>query len=235
MPIEFSRLYLREILIRYKNSTKREKSRILDEFCRVNSYNRKHAIRILRGTVHVRTKRPGPGSKYNRSDVVRALKELWELMNNMCSKKMKVAFIDWLPFYECKEEIKVLLLQMSSSTIDRLLKVYRKPLRGLSTTKKSYFKNKIPIKLIEGIVTIPGYVEGDTVSHCGLSAAGEFVSSLTITDLASGWTDNRALWTKKADKVRDAVKDIEDHLPFSLIGLATDNVLSSSMKLLLIL
>lgn len=224
MPIEFSRAYLSEISSRYKNSTRKEKSKILDEFCTVNNYNRKHAIRILNGVVRPRVRKPGPASKYNRSDVLKALKELWQLMNEMCSKKMKVAFVDWLPFYECSDEVQVLLLQISSSTIDRLLRPYRKPLmKGISTTKKSYFKNKIPIKLLDEEIRIPGYVEGDTVAHCGVSAGGEFASSLTITDLCSGWTENRAMLTKKAEKVTEKLKDIEDRLPFTLIGLATDN------------
>lgn len=224
MPIEFSRAYLSEIRSRYQISTKKEKSKILDEFCTVNNYNRKHAIRILNGEVRPRVRKPGPTSKYNRSDVLKALKELWQLMNEMCSKKMKVAFVDWLPFYECSDEVQILLMQMSSATIDRLLRPYRKPLiKGISTTKKSYFKNKIPIKLLDEEIKIPGYVEGDTVAHCGISAGGEFASSLTITDLCSGWTENRAMLTKKAEKVAEKLKDIEDRLPFTLIGLATDN------------
>ncbi len=224
MPIEFSRAYLGEIISRYQSSTRKEKSKILDEFCAVNSYNRKHAIRILKGDVRPRVRKPGPSSRYNRIDVLKALKELWQLMNEMCSKKMKVAFIDWLPFYECRDEVQILLMQMSSSTIDRLLRPYRKPLiKGISTTKKSYFKNKIPIKLLDEEIKIPGYVEGDTVAHCGISAGGEFASSLTITDLCSGWTENRAMLTKKAEKVAEKLKDIEDRLPFTLIGLATDN------------
>jgi len=137
MPIEFSRAYLSEIRSRYQISTKKEKSKILDEFCTVNNYNRKHAIRILNGEVRPRVRKPGPTSKYNRSDVLKALKELWQLMNEMCSKKMKVAFVDWLPFYECSDEVQILLMQMSSATIDRLLRPYRKPLiKGISTMKK---------------------------------------------------------------------------------------------------
>ena len=121
MPIEFSRAYRREIQSRYHNGTKKEKSRILDEFCTVNSYNRKHAIRVLNGTVRPRVHKPGPPSKYNRGDVLTALKELWQFMNQMCSKKMVAAFYDWLPFYEVKDEVKFLLLQMSASTVDGLL------------------------------------------------------------------------------------------------------------------
>lgn len=224
MPIEFRRAYLEEIRFRYKNSTKKQKKFILNEFCEVCSYTRKHAIKILNGSLNPRIKRPGPKSKYKREDVLLALKELWGLMSQMCSKKMVVAFKDWLSFYECKDEVKLLLLQMSASTVDRLLRSHRAPLqRGKSSTRASLIKNRIPLKLLEGEVVIPGYLEGDTVAHCGNSLSGDFGNSLTLTDLLSGWTENRALWTKTAEKVVAQMKDIEDRLPFTMIGLATDN------------
>lgn len=119
MPIKFKRAYLEEIRFRYRNSKKKAKGIILDEFCGVCDLTRKHAIKILKGSFNPRTHRPGPKSKYQCEDVLKALKELWQLMNQMCSKKMVVAFYDWLPFYEAKDEVKILLLQMSASTVDR--------------------------------------------------------------------------------------------------------------------
>ena len=88
MPIGFKRAYLEEIRFRYKNSTKKLKGAILDEFCRVCGLTRKHGIRILNGSINPRLKRPGPRSKYQREDVVKSLKELWSLMGQMCSKKL---------------------------------------------------------------------------------------------------------------------------------------------------
>ncbi len=224
MPIELRRAYLEEIRFRYRNSTKKKKGKILDEFCQVCGYTRKHAIRILRGKLSPRMKRSGPKSKYQRADVLKALQELWWLMNQMCSKKMAIAFADWLPFYQVKDEVKQLLMEMSASTIDRLLRSHRSPLRrGKSTTRPSLIKNRIPMKLLAGEVSIPGYVEADTVAHCGSSLAGEYGNSLTVTDLYSGWTENRAVWTKTGEKVVSVLKEIEDRLPFMLVGMATDN------------
>ena len=224
MPIEFKRAYLEEIRFRYRNSTKKEKGKILDEFCLVCRYTRKHALKILKGTLNPRFKRSGPKSKYQREDVLKVLKDLWQLMNQMCSKKMVVAFEDWLPFYEAKDDVKSLLLQMSASTIDRLLRPHRSPLRrGLISTKPSLLKNRIPLKLLDGEVTVPGYIEADTVAHCGNSLAGEFGNTLTMTDLFSGWTENRALWTKTTDAMLPQLKDAEGRLPFTIIGMATDN------------
>lgn len=224
MPIEFKRAYLEDIRYRYQNSTKKKKGQILTEFCSVCKLTRKHAIRILNGSLNPRVKKSGPKSKYQREDVMTALKELWSLMSQMCSKKMVVGFIDWLPFYECRNEVKGLLLQMSASTIDRLLRSHKSPLqRGISATRPSLIKNRIPLKLLDGEVTIPGYLEGDTVAHCGNTLSGDFGNSLTLTDLLSGWTENRAMWTKTAEKVVQQFTDIEVRLPFTMIGVATDN------------
>ena len=200
MPIHIKRAVLREIRIRYANSTKKEKGKILDEYCKVCSYTRKHAIRVLNAKIHPRTHRPGPQSKYNQPEVVKALKELWVMMDQVCSKKLKLALPLWLPHYPVQDFVKELLLKISPSTIDRILKPTREPLRkGLSTTRANLIKSRIPLKLLEGDVTIPGYVEADTVAHCGNSIAGEYANSLTVTDLCSGWTENRAAWTKAAE------------------------------------
>ena len=224
MPIKFSRAYLEEIRFRYRNCTKKQKGKVLDEFCQVCDFTRKHAIRILKGQFGSHRKRPGPRSKYNRSDVIKALKDLWGFMNQMCSKKIKAALPDWLPFYEAPDEVKVLLLKMSASTIDRLTKAFRSPLqRGLSATRPGLIKNRIPLKLLDGDITMPGYTEIDTVVHCGNSLLGEYASSLTMTDLCSGWTENRAIWGKTGEVVMTQMKDIEDRLPFTLISVASDN------------
>jgi hypothetical protein len=223
MTIELTREYVTEIKWRYKNARKKEKTKILDEFCHVSKYNRKYAIRLLNRPLKRRGIKSGPKSKYQREDFIATLKELWLAMNKMCSKKMVVAFEKWLPFYECPAEIRNLLNEISPSTVDRILKPVREPNRGFSTTRGGLIKNKIPLKLLDGEIKMPGYVEADTVAHCGTSIAGEYTHSLTVTDLFSGWTENRAAWTKTAEAVLREAKDVEESLPFALIGFASDN------------
>lgn len=141
----------------------------------------------------------------------------------MCSKKMVVALPIWLEFSKgIAPELKSLLTALSASTIDRLLKPYKKK-RGLSSTRPSLIKTRIPLKLLDGEVTKPGYVEGDRVAHCGDTLLGQFANSLTVTDLFSAWTENRALWTKSADQVVQQIKRVEENLPFPLLGFASDN------------
>lgn len=225
MTTEMKRIYLETIRERYRKSTKKQKSIILAEFCEVTGYERKYAIRLLWKHVEPRSQRSGPKRKYNHS-VIPHLIYFWNAMNRCCSKKMKAALPLWLPYYRepLDENTKALLLSMSSATIDRRLRDFREgKIKGLSATQSSFVKSKIPIKLLDGDVKEPGFVESDTVAHCGSSLSGEFVNTLTVTDLYSGWTENRAVLTKTSNQVIRQLQNIETRLPFRMLGFASDN------------
>src|ERR1700677_730165 len=194
MSIEARREYLEAIRERYQKASRKEKTEILNEYCKVCEYERKYAIKILRKPISTRQNKPGPQPKYD-SEVIKELVELWRLMDQMCSKNMKVALPEWLPFYKRPDErVRALLLKISASTIDRALKPYRHAFRrGLSSTKPSLIKNRIPIELLDHETKEPGFMEGDTVAHCGDTLLGTYINSLTMTDLWSGWTENRAM------------------------------------------
>mgnify|MGYP001036821123 CR=1 FL=1 len=123
------------------------------------------------------------------------------------------------------EAVSTSLLAASASTLDRLLKAFRvaHP-KGLCGTKPGTLLNKqIPIRCEHWDVSIPGFVEADTVAHCGNSLAGDFVWSLTMTDILTGRTECRATWNKGAQGVITQIKAIEAALPFPLKGFDCDN------------
>jgi len=219
--------YIEVLKKRYIESTRAEKSRILSEFCATGEYDRKYAIKLLGGKVPGRTKRSGPRPVYDQAFVYH-LVALWRVMRKMCSKRMKAAIPLWLRYYNAEsltEEIRVKLKGISASSIDRLLKPYKAEFRrGLSATKAGAFlKSQIPIELIDKHVDRPGYVEADTVAHCGSSLLGTFANTLTITDLLSGWTGNRCTLGKEAPDILDKIKEIRSDLPFRMVGFACDN------------
>ena len=234
MGLNEKRAYLKEIRLRYRRASKKLKTKVLDEFCAVCKYHRKHAIRILRAPFRVTKPKPkkrGIKSTYNNIDVIKPLVKIWLTSNQMCSKKLKAAIPLWLPHYEYEygeltNEIRSKLLKVSAATIDRLLKPnkvkYKR--KGLSGTKPgSLLKNQIPIRTSNWDITKPGFCEADTVAHCGNSLIGDFVWSLTLTDIFSGWTENRALWGKGSGEVIKQVKHVEKNLPFKLLGFDCDN------------
>ena len=92
-----------------------------------------------------------------------------------------------------------------------------------STKPGTLLKNQIPVKTEHWDVPQPGFFEADTVAHCGNSLAGDFVYSLTFTDILTGWTENRAVWGKGSQGVLREIKDIEHSIAFPILGFDCDN------------
>ena len=225
------REYLRAIRQRYSEATKGDKGLILQEFCEVCKYHRKHAIRLLNQRKKGPTKRPGRRPIYRSAEFMKALGRIWLATDQMCSKKLVVAIPLWLPFYEgAYEKLSVKttdqLLSVSAATIDRLLAKTRAKTRtrGLGGTKPGrLLRNQIPIRTHNWDISQPGFVEADTVAHCGNSLAGNFIWSLTLTDIHTGWTEARATWNNGATGVIKQIKNIQTKLPFELKGFDCDN------------
>jgi hypothetical protein len=222
--------YLLAIWDRYQRAGRRYKSKILDEFCAVCGYTRKYAIGLLGRKPGRRRKKPGPRRRYDRA-VAEPLKAIWLYSEQLCSKRLKAALPLWLPFYEqehgaLEESVRQKLLQISAATIDRLLKKERARYRGkglCGTRPGGLLKHQIPIRTGNDDVNRPGFLEADTVAHCGKSLAGDFIWSLTFTDIFCQWTENRAVWNKGAHGVLQQVKEVEASLPFELLGFDVDN------------
>jgi hypothetical protein len=215
----------------YINGSKELKSQILTRICQEYGLNRKYVIRRLNKLERSKRKKPGPQIKYKPEILLHPLKEIWIATDFMCGQRLKEAIPLWLPFFESiqgplPKEIKFELIKMSSATINRMLKpvkVKTKRKGWCGTKPGKLLKNQIEIKTDHWDVTQPGFVEADTVAHCGNSTAGDFVWSITLTDISSCWTEIRATWNKGANGVTEQVKDIESVLPFILRGFDCDN------------
>ena len=223
--------YLYAIGDRYRNATKKEKELILDEFTKVCNYNRKYATRLLGSKPKKRRRKAGRKSIYNTPGVEKAIRVIWLGLDQPCSKRLKSAIPEWLPAFELEygklstaDREKV--VRISPASIDRLLKPIRNkfPKKGFSTTKPgTLLKTQIPIKTNHWDVTKPGYMEADTVAHCGTAIDGDYAHSLTLTDILLTWTECRAVWCKGAENVLEQVQHIEASLPFPLRGFDSDN------------
>jgi len=138
-------------------------------------------------------------------ELLAALKRIWFASDQMCSKKLVAVLPLWLPFYAGAHgalgpEIEQQLRTLSAATIDRLLKPIRvRAHKGRCTTKPgTLLKNQISIRTDHWDIDQPGFVEADTPAHCGDCLAGDFIWSLTLTDINTGWTENRATWNHGA-------------------------------------
>lgn len=222
---------------KYQKSSKKGKGLILDGFCLNTGLSRDRAARLLSGnavklTPSTKGKKRGRKPLYDDS-AVSALKQMWAFMDFACGKRLAFGMEDMLNalirFGEvdyCTDTIKQ-LKRMSPATIDRLLAkekaLYR--LRGISTTKPgTLLKKDIPLRLgTEWNDAVPGYVEIDLVAHCGRTTAGEYLNTLTVTDVCTGWTETMAVLNKARKHVFEALMQIEERLPFPYLGIDSDN------------
>lgn len=215
---------------RYAARSREGKSRMLDEVCAEYGYTRKHAIKLLRNGLAKKTgaKSPGPPPKYEGVRAV--LVEIWRAAEQPCGKRLVEALPLWLPHYHrhfntLSRRQRRELADISAATVDRILVDFRADeLRGISGTRPgNLLRKQIPIQGEVWDETRPGFLEADSVAHCGGSLAGDFIWSLTYNDLASTWTEGRAVWNKGAHGVLEQTRDVEACLPFALLGFDFDN------------
>ena len=232
MSLSAKREYLSNIHGRYQRAGRPHKTRILDEFCATCGYHRKAALRLLcRPLRTAPSKRAGPKRIYEPSEVLPVLKAVWLASDQLCSKLLRVALPQWLEHHERRsaplpEALKEKLLAISPAQIDRLLRPARvqHPKKGLSATRPgTLLRHQVPTRSGPPDTTRPGSVEADTVAHCDDSTEGDYVHSLTFTELFSGWTENRAVWNKSADAVLAQLKELETQVPYVMKDFHTDN------------
>lgn len=228
VPIQARREYLAIVWARYQSATRRsEKSALLDEICANTGMHRDSASRIMRLKAEPPKKvlRTRKRAKFYE-DLTPHLAHLWKAMGRVGGRKMRAAMLDWLPFYSCVQEAKQRLYKISASEMDRLLKPIRALWRRQTNTgtrsAKNRFKTEVPLKPLGVPPTTTGYIEVDTVAHCGDSLSGHFFWTLTAVDLKSRWTEIRAVWCKDSNLIRQALDDIESMVPFKLFGLYCD-------------
>jgi len=224
----------------YAKASKKAKGVMLDQLVATTGWSRANGRRALTAAA----KQKGPARATRRTprrptygyDTLKLLIQVWNLAGRPSGKYLAATMGLWLPKLELHGELDVKrltdhtraqLLTVSGATIDRMLKPTRDGARlgGLSGTKPGpLLRNSIQVrKAGDEHEQAPGFVEADLVLHCAATLVGEFVHSLTVTDVFTGWTENMALKNGAHRWVIEAMTQIEDRLPFPLVGLDTDN------------
>lgn len=233
----------KRLRLAYRGASKKEKGRVLDNFCEVTGLSRASARRYLTsavagnpGVVRIdyRTVRP---TKYSASSK-KVLERVWVLSGCQCGKYLAASMRVLLDSLQAhgelvlgkggySESVRAQLLAMSASTIDRYLKESRKSLelRGISSTKPgALLRNSITIrKAGDEIACEPGFFEMDTVAHCGPSLKGEFARTLTLTDVNTGWIHLEALRNNARVHMLKALESAITAIPYQVQGLDCDN------------
>lgn len=223
--------YFRVLAERYqKETSKKYRTKLIDEACENTSLHRKSIIRALRRVIlkKVPITRPGRPRAYSEASIF-ILKRLYRESEFQCSGKLHSMIPVLLKQYKMNlnAELEKEILRISPASIDRYLKKYRKlqsiKSRTLTRPGSKLFRRKIPLKNLSNIARSPGIMEGDTVGHCGGNLNGEFVFSLTMTDELTGYTLNRATKNKCAANVKPAIEMVINKLPFGVTSANFDN------------
>jgi hypothetical protein len=217
---------------RYRAASRRERSGLLDELCKLTGYHRKYAIGLLNAREEKTTNRPRrPRRATYSQEALQVLETVWRAAGYPWSVRLKALLPLWLPWARKRlrqftPEIEGQLRAISPRQVDRRLapSKRRRKRRLYGRTKPGgLLRHQVPIRAEAPRGTPPGYTEVDLVSHSGPSARGEFAYSLNLTDLHSGWCESRAVLGRGLEAVLAALQAIRATLPFPLRGIHSDN------------
>jgi hypothetical protein len=220
------------VAARYRAAGRNQKKEILDEFVEVTGFHRKHAIRVLKRARRRETPEPRQRARIYDEAIREALTIVWEAADRICGKRLHQVIAGLVGAMErhghlnLDVAVRESLLSMSAATMDRLLTTVR------DTAKQGRRRAMINTPLRKSIAVrtfgdwhdpSPGFFEMDMVVHCGKSTVGNYVHSLVLTDIASGWTEAIAMVAREQTLVTESVSEIRTKLPFTVLGLDVDN------------
>mgnify|MGYP001571063846 FL=1 len=229
----------REILGRYLATDKTGKGHILDEFCANTGYERKYAIaKLHKYQLTPALKWVVPGKHKRKRErmydmaVAEALAVIWKVYDNICAERLHPNLAEMMDKLVACQELRIDPLtefkvqSISLGTLKRILTgiTVRETNRVGGTTKPgTLLKHEIPLRVGHWEETKPGFLEIDLVAQCGDSASGEFANTLDSTDVYTGWFEAEAVMGKAEERVHQGIRNIRERLPFSLLGLDSDN------------
>ena len=226
--------YLKVLRDRYlKARTREEKTQILDEYCGNTGQARKYVIRRIQPRVELRPKKRKKRKETYDGQVKAPLAKVWEIFDYPCGQRLKpileteVDRLRKLGELGVSDEVALKLKSISSATIDRKLTHQREVMHLLRSRggpkPGSLLKQKIPIRLTQWDTSQVGYVEMDMVVHCGSSTLGEYINTLSTTEVSSGWWEGEAIMGKSQEHTFWALKSIRGRTPFGWRGVDSDN------------
>lgn len=228
--------YLKQLRIEYlRTKSKKGKGRLLDEAHKRTGLNRKYIIRKLRHLSNLDRKEAKPRRRKQLYDgyVRAALVRCWEIFDYPCGQRLKpllkeeVERLRELGELKCCDEVAQKLRIISARTIDEKLR-RQKEMEGLKRkhrqNRHSLLYQKIPIKLsYEQDRTKLGNIQIDLVEHCGQSARGEYINTLSTTDISSGWWEAESVMGRSQEAVFDGLKELRNRFPFAWEEIHSDN------------
>lgn len=226
------REYLIQLKRKYWRSGRRQKTQLLDDFCEFTKYHRKYALSLLNKPLPKLWKRYKPRTKKYDQPVIDALLVLWRATDEICAERLHPYIPDLLDkLIDCHEVVvsestRTKLLAISLGAVKKIIgKTKHRTLVKIGGTTKpgSLLKSQVAIRYLPWEEVDPGWCETDTVAHCGSDVSGEYIFSVNVVDICSGWCEQGAIWGKGEMATKQQLDIIRQRLPFILRGLNPDN------------
>jgi hypothetical protein len=231
VSLQTRRALLKQFAQPYRKASSQQKRVLLDAFAQATGYHRRYGMWLLNHAEQMQDPRRYARSRHYGPEVQRVFFLAWHAANRICTKRLMPYLSTWIDVLErhehvqISEECRAQLLAMSVATADRLLRSQRVlALRGISTTKAgTLLKQQIPIRTYQQWnESRPGFLEADLVAHCGMGKEGCYLYTLTLTDVATGWTECLPLLNKSQEMVLVAFHRARTLFPFPILGIDTD-------------
>ncbi len=234
MTIDERRKYLHKMRIRYwQAKDKKERSRLLDEMQAVTGLHRKSLLRLIHGELVRKPRRKQRGKTYG-GEVEAAIRKIAESLDYPCAERLKPNLVWMVEHLEAHGELHLTpevrrqLETISVSSIRRRLPRSERATQRIahrrSLSRQTFAqKQSIPMRRIDWAERRPGHFEVDLVHHCGLSADGQYVHTLQLLDVATGWSECVAVLGRSYLVMRDGFERLLRRIPFDIQELHPDN------------
>ena len=231
MTIDERRKYLYKMKSRYRKAARQERSQLLDEMEAITGLHRKSLTRLMNGTLERKPRSRERGKTYG-TEVSNAIRVIAACLDYPCAERL-TPNLTWLAKHlaahgelEVSDPLLLLLEQISISTVERRLKRIRQDQPRLARRRPrpaNSLLRDVPMGRIPWDVGEPGHFETDLVHHCGTSSSGEYVHTLQMVDVATGWTETRAILGRSYVVMEDAFRYALERVPFAVLELHPDN------------
>lgn len=233
MSVDERRKYLKLVAPRYAKSERAERSALLTEMAAVTGLHRKSLLRLLHGPTLDRAAR-GPRLRRRRygaavADVVRVV---WESLDYVCAERLTPVLLPTAQHLALWEELvltpeaEAALRTISRATVQRLLQRFQQYTPKLPRRKQqppNRLLRHVPMERLSWAIASPGNFETDLVHHCGLVTAGEYVHTLQLVDIATGWSERVAVLGRSQAAMVEGFRRVQGRLPFPITHLHPDN------------
>jgi hypothetical protein len=232
MSVDERRKYLRLMLPRYLKADRAGRGELLDEMEHVTKLHRKGLIRLLHQDSLDRQPRQVQRGRVYGPEVADIIRVVWESEDYLCAERVTPSLVGMAQhlarFGELRltGEVERQLGEISEATVTRLLGCFRQdtprlPRRGPERANR--LSRGIPMGRIPWQTAEPGHFEMDLVHHCGPSSSGDYVHTLQMVDVATGWSERVGVFGRTHRAMMAGSEKIVGRLPFPIRELHPDN------------